>query len=106
MEQPRVSVVNHPAASQFEMAVDGKSVGLLQYQLRPGVVALTHTEVTPRFGGRGLGSCLVHQALDWANQLGLKVLPFCPFVRDYIAAHPQFLELVAPERRMSFGLPR
>jgi hypothetical protein len=32
------------------------------------------------------------------------VLPFCPFVRRYIAERSELLELVPPDRRAAFGL--
>jgi uncharacterized protein len=38
---------------------------------------------------------------------GIAVLPFCPFVRGYIAKHPdEYLELVPAAQRHHFDLPR
>jgi hypothetical protein len=33
------------------------------------------------------------------------VLPFCPFERGYIVAHPEYLDLVAEDMRATFDLP-
>jgi predicted GNAT family acetyltransferase len=63
-----------------------------------------HTEIDPRFEGRGLGGKLVSAALDEARADGQIVLPFCPFVNGYIERHPQYADLVPAEYRERFGL--
>jgi len=53
----------------------------------------------PRFQGRGLGHELVAAALRSARERGLEVLPFCPYVRGFIAKHPEFVDLVPEQDR-------
>jgi uncharacterized protein len=45
--------------------------------------------------GRGLASQLVAGALENVRARGLKVVPRCPFVRAYIARHPEYRDLLA-----------
>ena len=99
-----MEIADNPAMDRYEMRVDGAPAGNLLYQLRPGVLALNHTGVFDRFEGEGLGSRLIAFALDDARQRGLAVLPFCPFVKDYIQRHPQYADLVPAEERARFGL--
>jgi hypothetical protein len=47
----------------------------------------------------------VSAALDDARDNHLSVLPFCPYVRAYIADHLEYLDLVPIKRRSSFRLP-
>jgi predicted GNAT family acetyltransferase len=101
---PTPSVRHDAAARRYEIELDGERVGLLRYRLRPGLVALDHTEVDDRFEGRGLGSQLVAYALDDARERGLGVLPFCPFVSEYMRRHREYAELVPTDRREAFGL--
>jgi predicted GNAT family acetyltransferase len=63
-----------------------------------------HTEIDDAFEGRGLGSILVRAALDAARSRGLAVRPDCPFVRGYIARHPEYLDLVPADLRPRVGL--
>jgi predicted GNAT family acetyltransferase len=63
-----------------------------------------HTEVLPRFEGRGLAGELTAAVLDQAREEGLDVLPFCPYVKSYIAKHPEYTDLVPAERRAEFEL--
>jgi uncharacterized protein len=89
---------------RFEIRVDGELAGFTTYVLRPGIIAFLHTELDPRFRGRGLGQELVTAALCSARERGLKVLPYCPYVRAFIAEHRDFLDLVPQEDRARFNL--
>ena len=93
-----------PAASRFEVLVDGRVAGYAQYRRTSSSVSFTHTVVDPEFEGRGLGSVLARGALDASREAGLAVLPFCPFIRGYIQRHPADLDLVPAGRRPQFGL--
>jgi predicted GNAT family acetyltransferase len=99
-------LVNHdPEAKRYVIDADGGRVGFLSY--RPAgdnEVALLHTEIDPTVERRGLGSQLVHFALEDARGRGLSVLPYCPFVRHYIVEHPEFRDAVPEDRRARFGL--
>ena len=54
-----------------------------------------HTDVAPKWEGKGVGSTLVQGALDDVRARGLKVQPICPFVAAYIRRHPEYQDLVA-----------
>ena len=98
------TVTDVPDRGRFELEVDGAVLGFAQYRRRPGVIFFIHTEIDPAHEGEGLGTILVTAALDTARAEGLAVLPFCPFVRDFIDGHHEYLDLVPLERRAKFGL--
>jgi predicted GNAT family acetyltransferase len=100
-----VRVVDEPERSRFEIRVDGDVAGFTEYRRRPGLIAFIHTLIDPRFEGRGLASQLVRTALSEARSDGLSVLPFCPFVRSYIAGHTEYLDVVPEDMRVKFDLP-
>ncbi|MFD3452637.1 GNAT family N-acetyltransferase [Streptomyces sp. NPDC058691] len=103
-------VADNPDKSRFEIfeAVDEggpeERAGFAEYHLYGKEMAFIHTEVDPRFGGRGLGGILARAALDAARDRGLEVLPFCPFIRAWIGKHPEYVELVPEGQRARFGL--
>ena len=99
------TVVDVPERSRFEISVDGEIAGFTEYRRRPGLIAFIHTLIDPRFEGQGLASELVRTALSEARSDGLSVLPFCPFVRSYIAGHPEYVDLVPEDMRAKFELP-
>ncbi len=98
-------VVDDVARSRFEVLVDGEVAGFAEYRRTPGRVSFTHTVVEPAFEGRGLGAVLARRALDATRAAGEQVLPYCPFIRGYIARHPEYLDLVPAGRRARFDLP-
>jgi uncharacterized protein len=102
---PDIRVIDMPDRSRFEIQVDGEVAGFTEYRRRPGLIAFVHTLTDPRFEGQGLASQLVRTALIEARAHGLSVLPFCPFVRAYIAGHTEYLDLVPEDMRAKFALP-
>jgi predicted GNAT family acetyltransferase len=90
-----MQIADNAAKSRFETTVDGETASLL-YRLAGDTITLVHTEVPVALGGRGIGGELARAALDSARARGLKVVPTCPFVRAYIARHPEYADLVAP----------
>ena len=42
---------------------------------------IDHTGVDPQFGGRGIGRGLVHSAVAFAREKGVRILPLCPFAK-------------------------
>jgi uncharacterized protein len=99
-----VAVTDDPARERYEITVDGAPAGSTIYRRRPGLIAFVHTEIDPRFEGRGFGGRLISAALDDARADGEIVLPFCPFVNAYIERHPEYADLVPAEYRERFGL--
>ncbi len=87
--------VQHNSGQQrFECHVDGL-LCLADYHLRDGVMHMTHTEVPPALGGRGIAAALVGAALAHATHANLKVNPACSYVRLYMQRHPETLALQA-----------
>ena len=102
---PDIRVTDVPERSRYEVRVDGEVAGYSEYRRRPGVIAFIHTLIDARFEGQGLASRLVRTALSEARSGGQSVLPFCPFVRSYIAGHTEYLDLVPEGMRANFELP-
>ncbi|WP_042372082.1 GNAT family N-acetyltransferase [Streptacidiphilus neutrinimicus] len=97
-------VVDNPDASRFEIYDGEELAGFAEYHRFRNEIAFIHTEIDPNFGGRGLGGALARAALDTVRELGLEVLPFCPFIRGWITKHPEYVDLVPQAQRARFGL--
>ncbi|HEX2114717.1 MAG TPA: GNAT family N-acetyltransferase [Alphaproteobacteria bacterium] len=89
------TVRDNPPARRFELEVDG-TLAIAMYRLDGNTMAFTHTEVPARLQGRGIGSRLIRGALEAARARGLRVIPLCSFVADYIRRHPEVQDLVDP----------
>lgn len=97
------SVRNNPERGRFELDVEGH-VCLAEYELQPGTIVFTHTEVPPEVGGRGLGAKLVKAGLEYARSEQLQVIPQCTFVARFMQRHPETHDLVHPEHRGKIGI--
>jgi predicted GNAT family acetyltransferase len=91
---------------RFELWEDGELAGYADTVTADGVVAVPHTEVEPARTGRGLAGELVRVLLDTTRSRGQQVLPQCPYVSAWIRRHPDYVDLVPPDRRREYGLPQ
>ncbi|MDT4915658.1 MAG: uncharacterized protein QOI15_239 [Pseudonocardiales bacterium] len=101
-DEPQVR--DNPELSRYEVLVDGEVAGFTEYATHGDQVDLLHTEVEPKYEGRGLASRLIGETLDDLRERGLRAMPYCPFVRKYIGRHPEYVELIPAEHRGKFGL--
>ena len=90
------TVRNNPDRNRFEITTeDGRLAGFAQYEPGDGVRDFNHTVVKDEFEGQGIGGRLARAALDQTRADGLKVVATCPFIKSWIAKHPDFEDLLA-----------
>ena len=78
------------AEGKYTIAVDGETVGLAAVADRGNQRVFYHTEVEEQFGGRGLATILVAEALAATRADGKRVVPLCPMVAaDWDQLHRQ-----------------
>jgi len=87
-------VADAPERTRFEAELDGTLAGILNYVVKHGRIALIHTEVLPAFEGKGVAAAITRFALDEARRQGLLVIAICPYVRRYLATHPEDMDIV------------
>lgn len=87
-------VRNNTALSRYELDIDG-ATAFANYRLAPGAVIITHTETPYALRGRGIASKLVRGTLEHIRADGLKVVAGCSFVVDYLAKHPEYVDITA-----------
>ena len=90
-----IRVTDNPPGLRYELWLDGELTGWIDYRLRRGTLVLLHTEVTPPKRERGLGTRLVHDALEDVRERDLHMKPVCPFVAAYVRENPEYGDLVA-----------
>jgi predicted GNAT family acetyltransferase len=79
---------------RYTLTLGGNEVGVADYRIQGDAVVFTHTEINPSFRHGGLGGALIQGALDdVAANSTRRVVALCPFVSDWIDAHPEYSEL-------------
>lgn len=57
-----------------------QQAGVLDYRMEDEKrMIIDHTEVSPSFEGKGLGKKLVLEAVEFARQKNLKIIPLCSY---------------------------
>ena len=90
-----MTVRDNPEEQRYEAIVDGELAGSIRYRELDDALLLVHTEVEEGFEGQGVGSRLIAAALDDIRARGLRMRPFCPFVKAYLERHPEYDDLIA-----------
>ena len=100
-----ISVLYNKDLSRFEIYSDEELAGFADVKITDAKMVFPHTEIDPKFGGKGLGSTLIEYALDDAAAKKLMVAPYCPFVSKFISKNPEkYLYLVPEADRAKFNL--
>lgn len=81
------------AEGKYTVAVDGATVGLTAVADRDEHRVFHHTEVDEQFGGRGLATIVIGEALKATRADGKRVMPVCPTVADFVNKHPEFADI-------------
>ena len=82
-------------ARRYEARFGEELAGWVDYGRVGSRIVAIHTEVPPRFGGRGVGSALVRRVLADARAAGATVTPRCPLFRTHFERHPEDADLLA-----------
>jgi predicted GNAT family acetyltransferase len=79
---------------RYEMAISG-ATAFVTFSMGPRAMILHHAEVPAALRGQGAGARLAAGVLDAIRAEGLKVVPRCGFIADFIARTPAYQDLLA-----------
>lgn len=101
----QAQVVHTEAEHRYELVSDGVVLGFAEYRLvgaaepRPDgqgpVAVFHHTFVQPQYRDQGHAERLVGGALDDVRARGLRVVPTCWYVDQFLVEHPAYADLRA-----------
>lgn len=83
-----IEVTRNEAAGRYEISVDGAVAGFTAFEPdAEGRLVFPHTVIDPAYGGRGLGTRLIAEAMADVAARGETVVPECSFVVRYLQGH-------------------
>lgn len=88
---PTVNRQSEP--DRFEITVEEGVAGFAQFLDRGDRRIFFHTEIGEEFGGRGLASTVVAEALAATRSQGLTVVPVCSYVASWLEKHPGYEDI-------------
>lgn len=95
------TVTDNPEQRRYEISIDNQLAGFTAYRDREDADGTPeriffHTEVAERFGGRGLGTILVAEALDDTRAQKRVIVGVCPLVAAFLTKHPDYAAATHP----------
>jgi quinol monooxygenase YgiN/predicted GNAT family acetyltransferase len=94
---PGLVVRENTESQTYDALLGDEIVGTLLYEHEGPRLVLTHTAVQSRYQHQGIATTLIAVALDDIRTKGKKITILCPAVATFIAAHPDYADLVDPE---------
>lgn len=98
---PVIKERNDGGYGAYEIFVDesGAPAGFTQFfdYVKEGTQQriFPHTIIKDEFGGHGLASTLVKDALDQAIDAGYEPVIVCPYIKGWVQKHPDYAEKTA-----------
>ena len=88
-----MNVIDNREKNRFETEVEGYKA-IVEYEVKPKSLVLTHTEDDKALAGQGEGSELIEAVLLQMELRGLKAISECPFISKYIDRHPEWKSIL------------
>ncbi|KIO77493.1 GNAT family acetyltransferase [Pedobacter lusitanus] len=86
---------NDEKKGSFKAIENDKVAGEMTYVWAgPGKIIIDHTEVNPDFSGKGVGKKLVLEAVKYARDNKVKILPLCPFAKSVFDKNPDLQDVL------------
>ena len=80
----------------FYIEVDSKVEGEMTYVWAGDHrIIIDHTQVGDKLKGQNAGKQLVHQAVEFAREKQIKILPLCPFARSVFEKTPEYQDVLS-----------
>ena len=96
-ETPEITVRDNAESRTYDALIGDQVVGTIVYERSGSRLVFRHTIVEPGLRGRGIGTVLVTKALDDVRARGMTLTVYCEFVAAFIAAHPDYADLIDAE---------
>lgn len=94
MSSPVDPAIQHDSQNgRFQVSVEGHQAHL-DYREDDGRMVITHTEVPPSIGGKGIAAALVVAALEYARAGSMKVVPACEYAAMFMRRHGEYADLL------------
>ena len=68
--------------SEIQLWANEELLGKIVLELSSNTLSILHTYAYQ--SGRGIGTQLMHEATQWAQQQGYTIIPICSFAKKYL----------------------
>ena len=91
----KVQVKINDKKGSFFIEIDGKQEAEMTFVFAgEDKIIIDHTGVNPGNEGKGLGKQMVAQAVTYARENNIKIIPLCPFAKKVFDKTPEFRDVL------------
>ncbi len=88
-----LQLIDEEESRQFVLVVDGHRARM-EYDRSSDRIFLTHLLVPPAIEGHDVAAVLTEKVLAWVESRGMKLVPYCPYVKTYLRRHTAWQRLL------------
>lgn len=90
-----VQVKVNDKKGRFFIEIEGKQEAEMTFVFSgEDKIIIDHTGVNPGNEGKGLGKQMVAQAVTYARENNIKIIPLCPFAKKVFDKTPEFRDVL------------
>lgn len=89
-----MDIIHECTAQRFYSTFDGAEAEMTYRQVDETTLDFNHTYAPPSLRGQGIAERIVQEAMTYAQQQGVGVIPSCSYVRMFFKRHPEYADLV------------
>ncbi|MEM0575047.1 MULTISPECIES: GNAT family N-acetyltransferase [Flavobacterium] len=90
-----VQVKMNDKKGSFFIEIEGKQEAEMTFVFAgEDKIIIDHTGVNPGNEGKGLGKQMVAQAVTYARENNIKIIPLCPFAKKVFDKTPEFRDVL------------
>jgi predicted GNAT family acetyltransferase len=83
-----------PSKGRYSVRLERAVAEMTYTRVGERLIIIDHTSVPESLRGRGLGTVLVHRAVEDARAADKTILPLCPFARAQFDRHPEWCDVL------------
>ncbi len=88
-----LQLIDEEESRQFVLVIDGHRARM-EYDRSSDRIFLTHVLVPPVLEGHDVAAVLTEKVLTWVEAKGMKLVPYCPYVKAYLRRHTAWQRLL------------
>lgn len=83
----------------FYIGEQARKDAYISFVEKDNILTIEHTVVSEPFKGKGVGSLLVKEVVDYARENGFKLRSTCWFAEKLLKEVPEYADILATERQ-------
>ena len=90
----QISIVFEESCSRSAAYVDEKQIGECEFSVSDKVWMITHTDVRPEYGGRGIAKKLILKVIEVARTQNAKIVPLCSYADKLMTGKEEYRDVL------------